>query len=241
MALRDPNQTYTYKIFGKNITLPKGFKLAPGVSINQNKKSVEEGFKKLEKWLKNPTPENWNKIFGKNNAFGFQLRNYLLGRNDLGSVKGMPSANAIFDALNVKNLIKATDIKKIDNLTVGGKGVSLKSIAANTKGNLKYTLDEQIDTIKNFQNGEQWLKRNRTDSEIRKYANAIRSMAKESTKIGGFPFGNNSEKKLWSQLYRASYRGDRIKIVGEFADGKLPIRDGKVNWKMTNAAGVPAW
>jgi len=241
MALRDPNQTYTYKIFGKNITLPKGFQLAPGVSINQNKKSVEEGFKKLEKWLKNPTPENWNKIFGKNNAFGFQLRNYLLGRNDLGSVKGMPSANAIFDALNVKNLIKATDIKKIDNLTVGGKGVSLKSIAANTKGNLKYTLDEQIDTIKNFQNGEQWLKRNRTDSEIRKYANAIRSMAKESTKIGGFPFGNNSEKKLWSQLYRASYRGDRIKIVGEFADGKLPIRNGKVDWKMTNATGVPAW
>ena len=101
MSLRDPNQTYTYKIFGRNITLPKGFELAPGVSINQNKKSVEEGFKKLEKWLKNPTPENWNKIFGKNNAFGFQLRNYLLGRNDLGSVKGMPSANAIFDALNV--------------------------------------------------------------------------------------------------------------------------------------------
>ena len=62
----------------------------------------------------------------------------------------MPSANEIFDALNVKNLIKATDIKKIDNLTVGGKGVSLKSIAANTKGNLKYTLDEQIDTIKIF-------------------------------------------------------------------------------------------
>ena len=56
MALRDPNQTYTYKIFGRNITLPKGFQLAPGVSINQNKKSVEEGFRRLQKWLKNPTP-----------------------------------------------------------------------------------------------------------------------------------------------------------------------------------------
>ena len=43
MALRDPNQTYTYKIFGKNITLPKGFKLAPGVSINQNKKMFRSG------------------------------------------------------------------------------------------------------------------------------------------------------------------------------------------------------
>jgi hypothetical protein len=250
MALRDPNQTYTYKIFGKNITLPKGFQLAPGVSINQNKKSVEEGFKKLEKWLKNPTPENWNKIFGKNNAFGFQLRNYLLGRNDLGSVKGMPSANAIFDALNVKNLIKATDIKKIDNLTVGGKGVSLRSIGAKTLGNLKFSMADNIETIKNFQNGEAWLRANPDPNKVgpdgkniyRKYANAIRGMEKESAKIGGFPFGNNSEKKLWAGLYRSSYRGDRIKIVGEFADGNLPInKQGKVDWKMTNKAGVPAW
>ena len=30
-------------------------------------------------------------------------------------------------------------------------------------------------------------------------------------------------------IYRASYRGDRIKIVGEFADGNLPInKDGKI-------------
>ena len=241
MAIRDPNRTYTYKVLGKNITLPEGFQLARGVSINQNKKSVEEGFKKLEKWLENPTPENWNKTFGKNNSFGLQLRNYLLGRNDLGSVKGMPTANAIFDELNVKNLIKPADIEKINNLTVGGKGVSLKSIAAVTKGNLKFSLNEQIETIKNFQNGEQWLSRNRSESEIRKYANAIRGMERESAKIGGFPFGNNSEKKLWAGLYRSSYRGDRIKIVGEFADGNLPIKNGKVDWKMTNKAGVPAW
>ena len=242
MARRDPNQTYTYKIFGRNITLPQGFQLAPGVSINQNKKSVEEGFRRLQKWLKNPTPENWNKTFGKNNAFGLQLRNYLLGRNDLGSVKGMPTANAVFDALNVKSLIKPATIEKINNLTIGGKGVSLKSIAADTKGNLRFSLDEQIETIKNFQNGEQWLSKNRSESEIRKYANAIRGMERESAKIGGFPFGNNSEKKLWAGLYRSSYRGDRIKIVGEFADGNLPInKQGKVDWKMTNKAGVPAW
>ena len=245
MAYRDPNRTYTYKVLGKNITLPEGFQLSPGVSINQNKKSVEEGFKKLEKWLENPTPENWNKTFGKNNAFGFQLRNYLLGRNDLGSVKGMPTANAVFDELNVKNLIKPAAIEKINKLTTGGKGESLLSSSRiNRQSNLKYTLDEQIETIKNFQNGEQWLKRNRTDSDasaIRKYANAIRGMERESAKIGGFPFGNNSEKKLWAGLYRSSYRGDRIKIVGEFADGNLPIKNGKVDWKMTNKAGVPAW
>ena len=231
MALRDPNQTYTYKIFGRNITLPKGFQLAPGVSINQNKKSVEEGFRRLQKWLKNPTPENWNKTFGKNNAFGLQLRNYLLGRNDLGSVKGMPTANAVFDALNIKSLIKPTDIEKINNLTIGGKGVSLKSIAANTKGNLKFPMSKVIETIKDFQNGEAWLRANPDPNAVdadgkniyRKFANAIRQMEKEATKIGGFPFGNNSEKKLWAGLYRSSYRGDRIKIVGEFADGNIPI------------------
>ena len=67
-------------------------------------------------------------------------------------------------------------------------------------------------------------------------------MQSEQKKIGGFPFGDNSEKKLWSNLYRASYRGDRIKIVGEFADGNLPInKDGKIDWKMTNKDGVAAW
>jgi len=250
MALRDPNKIYTYNIFGRNISLPKGFQLAPGVSINQNKKSVEEGFRRLQKWLKNPTPENWNKTFGKNNAFGLQLRNYLLNRNDLGSVKGMPTANAVFDKLNVKSLIKPTDIEKINNLTIGGKGISLKSIAADTKGNLKFSMADNIETIKNFQNGEAWLRANPNPEKIgsdgkniyRKYANAIRGMEKETAKIGGFPFGNNSEKKLWAGLYRSSYRGDRIKIIGEFADGNLPInKQGKVDWKMTNKAGVPAW
>lgn len=250
MARRDPNQTYKYKIFGRNITLPKGFELAPGVSISQNKKSIEKGFKNLQKWLKNPTPEKWVQLFGRNNAFGLQLRNYLLGRNDIGSVKGMPTANAIFDALNVKSLIKPSDIEKINLLTTGGKGVSLRSIAARTFGGLKFPMDKVIETIRNFQNGEAWLRANPDPEAVdangrnkyRTFANAIRTMEKEQTKIGGFPFGNNSEKKLWAGLYRSSYRGDRIKIVGEFADGNIPInKQGKVDWKMTNKAGVPAW
>ena len=53
------------------------FNFGPGVSKTQNKKSIEKGFKNLQKWLKNPTPENWQKIFGKNNAFSYQIRNYL--------------------------------------------------------------------------------------------------------------------------------------------------------------------
>jgi len=239
-----------YKIFDNIISLPDDFDLGYAVSKKQNKKSVEEGFKKLKKWLEDPTPEKWNKIFGKNNAFGLQLRNYLLNRNDLGSVKGMPTANKVFDAINVKKLLTPQQIEKINLLTTGGKGVSLKSISARTFGNLKFSMADNIETIKNFQNGEAWLRANPDPNKVgpdgknvyRKFANAIRGMEKESAKIGGFPFGNNSEKKLWAGLYRSSYRGDRIKIVGEFADGNLPInKQGKVDWKMTNKAGVPAW
>ena len=256
MARRDPNQTYTYKIFGRNVTLPKGFELAPGVSISQNKRSVEEGFRKLQKWLKNPTPENWLKIMGRNNAFGYQIRNYLLDRTGgvkdmIGNVKGMTTANKVFDALNVKSLIKPADIERINKLTTGGKGENVLSIARiGRQSNIKYPMSEVIETIRNFQNGEAWLRANPDEEAVnadgknkyRAFANAIRTMEKEQTKIGGFPFGNNSEKKLWAGLYRSTYRGDRIKIVGEFADGNLPInKQGKVDWKMTIKAGVPAW
>ena len=239
-----------YKIFDNIISLPDDFDLGYAVSKKQNKKSVEEGFRRLQKWLENPTPEKWVQLFGKNNAFGLQLRNYLLGRNDLGAVKGMPTATKVFDAINVKKLLTPQQIEKINLLTTGGKGVSLKSISARTFGNLKFSMADNIETIKNFQNGEAWLRANPDPNKVgpdgknvyRKFANAIRGMEKESAKIGGFPFGNNSEKKLWAGLYRSSYRGDRIKIVGEFADGNLPInKQGKVDWKMTNKAGVPAW
>ncbi len=238
-----------YTIFGKKIDIPK---IEGTQGSKQNKVSVETGFKKLEKWLTDPTPEKWNKIFGKNNTFGRQLRAYLLDEPiDLRKGTGLKETNKkVFDAINVKQLLKPNDIEKINLLTTGGKNVSLKSIAAKTFGNLKYTMSETIDTIKNFQNGEQWLKKNSNPDAVdvdgkniyRKYANAIKSMQSEQSRLGGFPFGDNSEKKLWSNLYRSSYRGDRIKIVGEFADGNLPInKQGKVDWKMVDKNGVPAW
>ena len=236
-----------YTIFGQDIDIPE----IPGTQSGaQNKKSVEEGFKKLEKWLTDPTPENWVKTFGKNNAFNYQLRNYLQGTKDIGSVKGMDTAAKVFDAINIKSLLKPNQIQKILDLDTGGKGVSLKSKRAQTFGNQKFTMAEQIETIKNFQNGEQWLKRNSNPDAVdvdgkniyRKYANAIKSMQSEKSRLGGFPFGDNSEKKLWSNLYRASYRGNRIIVAGEFADGNLPInKDGKIDWKMTNKSGTPAW
>ena len=149
-----------YKIFDNIVSLPDDFDFGSGVGKKQNKKSVEKGFKNLQKWLKNPTPENWQKIFGRNNAFSYQIRNYLLNRSDLGSVKGMSTANAVFDQLNVKKLLTQEQIEKINSLTTGGKGVSLRSIGSKTLGNLKFSMADNIETIKNFQNGEAWLRAN---------------------------------------------------------------------------------
>ena len=253
MALRDPNLQVKYKIFGKEVVLPKGFFLPAGVSLSQNKKSVEEGFKKLEKWLKNPTPQNWNKIFGKNNTFGLQLRAYLLDEPiDLRKGTGLKeTSKKLFDELNVKKLIKPAAIEKINKLTTGGKGENLLSLArVGKQANLKFSMEEVKETIKTHPYGEKWLKANPDPNKIgpdgkniwREYANTIRQMTAEQKKLGGFPYGRTSAQKLWANLYRASYRGDRIKILGEFADGKLPVDSkGNINWNLKNKAGIPAW
>ena len=77
----------------------------------------------------------------KNNAFSYQLRNYLQGTRDIGSVKGMDTAEKVFDAINVKKLLKPNQIQKILDLDTGGKGVSLTSKRAKTFGNLKFTME----------------------------------------------------------------------------------------------------
>ena len=242
------DRVITYNIMGNKISFPKGFQISG--NITQNQKSFEEGFKKLQQWLKDPTPQKWRELFRGNNAFGLQLRNYLLGRTDVGAVKGMEQAKIIFDQLNVKKWIPKDKIITIKNLTEGGKGETLTSISAKTWGGTKYTQAETEAVIRNFQRGDKWLKANPDSTKIgadglniwRKYANSIRSLTKEQAKLGGFPYGTNSSRKLWANLYRASYRGNRIEIVGEFADGKLPLDSkGKIDWHLKNKAGVPAW
>lgn len=239
---------------GKKISFPNNWRASDDLkyTYGQVEASIRNDSKKLNKWLKNPTPQNWIKLGLSKSQFARNLRAYLLDQPiDPRKGTGLDKASKeLFDQINIKKLFKPSDINKINELTTGGKGKSLKSIAAKTFGNLKYTMPEVIDTIKNFQNGEQWLKKNPNPDAVdldgkniyRKYANAIKGMQSEQSRIGGFPFGNNSEKKLWSNLYRASYRGNRIKIVGEFADGNLPInKQGKVDWKMVDKNGVPAW
>ena len=243
-----------YKIFGKEVYLPQGFTMSGNIS--QNKKSIEDGFKKLKKWAEDPTSKNWTKIFGRasfkdkegkrisrqiGNAFGYQLRNYLAGDDILrGAVKGNEQAKEIFDAINLKKLLEDAKINPNKILELDQ---TLLVDRARTFGATKFTLAESITEIKDFGDGEKWLaSKKRSESEIRKYANVVRGIRREAETIGGFPFGHNNETKLWNNLYRASYRGDRIKIKGEFANGELPIDNkGKLNWSLKNKNDVPAW
>ena len=243
------NRTITYRIFGKDIPLPKGFTFDPGVTLSQNKTSTQEGFKKLQQWFNNPTTENWTKLFGSNNQFGYQLRAYLLDQ-PVGTRKlvDLTKANKkLFDTLNVKKLIGPTKIKKIKDVTANlGNAARIKAF----EGRKFIPMSEHERTIRNFSGGEDWLKANPDSTKTidnqnvwRKKANTIRQMIKQQENIGSFPPGYSNERKLWASLYRASKRGDRIKIIGEFADGKLPVDKGlnKVKWTSVNEAGVPAW
>jgi len=245
------NRILTYRIFGRDISLPKGFTFGPGVSLSQNKTSMERGFKKLEQFLANPTPENWSKLFGSKNQFGMQLRNYLADGDKAPSlkkdVKGTMASKKLFDTIGLKELLKPEDIKTIKTVTNNlGDASRIKA----RKARKLIPMSENEKTIRNFSGGEDWLKANPDSTKTidnqnvwRNKAKTIRQILKQQEKIGGFPPGYSNERKLWASLYRASKRGDRIKIVGEFADGKLPVdKDlNKVKWNSVNEAGVPAW
>ena len=245
------NRIITYRIFGRDISLPKGFTFGKGVRLGQNKTSVELGFKKLEKWLKNPTADNWSKLFGSKSQFGTQLRNYLADGDRAPSlkkdIKGAATSKKLFDTINVKEIIGPKDIETIKTVTDDlGNASRIKARASKTFIPMK----ENEKVIRNFSNGENWLKANPDSTKTidgqnvwRMRANRIRQILKQQEKIGGFPPGVSNERKLWASLYRASKRGDRIKIVGEFADGKLPEKKdvNKGRWNSVNEAGVPAW
>jgi hypothetical protein len=77
---------------------------------------------------------------------------------------------------------------------------------------------------------------------LRRHANALVSQENVAKSKGYFPKGLTNEGKLWSSFKRAADQGDRIKIVGEFADGKLPLdADGYVDWWKKDKNGVHAW
>lgn len=72
-----------------------------------------------------------------------------------------------------------------------------------------------------------------TDSALRKISHGILKAEDLESRIGRFPVSGDNATKKWYDLFRAANKGNRIKIVGEFADPENYPKDanGKINWK----------
>jgi len=115
-------------------------------------------------------------------------------------------------------------------------------VGGGSNASRKRSLKDIKAIIRSAPNGPQILKSITNENELRKIANALVSRDRLYERRGSFPVGRSKENKMWHNLWRASNTGDRIEIIGEFADGKLPVdSNGRVNWQMPNKDGVPAW
>jgi len=103
-------------------------------------------------------------------------------------------------------------------------------------------ISEVKNIIRNSSGGKDFLQvYSGNEKVLRTRANQILNNERFLKTRGWFPFGTSNEGKLWSSFFRAS-KGDRIKIVGEFADGNFPRdADGKVDWFKKNKKDIPAW
>ena len=144
------------KFFGNTINFPSDWRASEELKTTYGNIlfTFERDQKKLKKWLQNPTPENWKKLGLNKSQFARNLRAYLLDQPvDPRKGTGLDKASKqFFDQINIKKYLKSSDINKINLLTTGGKGVSLRSIGAKTFGNLKFSMADNIETIKNFFN-----------------------------------------------------------------------------------------
>ena len=149
-----------FKLGGKNVELPKGMRLS---SFSGAIDPVQDGVKKLKKWNKNPTSENWSKIFRKNN-FGINLRSYLANRDSTSGRKLSDQTKKIFDSLNIKQFVNNKDIKTISNLDTtlkegGAKLGSIKSAElqkARITNEVKFANQDEV--VKNFIKGNDFGK-----------------------------------------------------------------------------------
>jgi len=107
----------------KKVKLPKGMRVT---SIANAITPIEEFYKKLLKWKKNPTADNWTKTVGLNSTAN-NFRKYLLGGKPETIKSLTPQTFNLFENLNLKSAVNANEIKTINSLSKGD--TSLKSQA----------------------------------------------------------------------------------------------------------------
>ena len=117
------NRVLEVQLGDKKVKLPKGMRVT---SIANAITPIEEFYKKLLKWKKNPTADNWKKTVGLNSTAN-NFRKYLLGGKP-GTTKSLtPQTFNLFENLNLKSAVNANEIKTINSLSKGD--TSLKSQA----------------------------------------------------------------------------------------------------------------
>lgn len=101
------------------------------------------------------------------------------------------------------------------------------------------TVDEAKKIIRQQPGSKFFFMTNPSDSEITQYASNLISQEKTIAAKGKhFPTGGTKETKMFNNFYESSRKSEgRMKL-----QTKVPIdADGKINWKMIEKNGLPAW
>ena len=193
------------RVFGE---LPQDIKQYRGSRLN----TFEEGLNDLIKWKKNPTADNWIKIFGYKSAsgqsrtseFSKNLRIYLKGEAQKETTK------ELFDKIKIKNYLKDNikDIKNLDSAlierrqTAGSKGRAEQQLGASAERikliNEQFKKNKRIgleDLTKNIYKTkftkaddlEKLKLSTQVSDDVAKYLEALKGIR---TGIPGLPTGN---------------------------------------------------
>ncbi len=130
----------------KKVKLPKGMRVS---SIANSITLIEEFYKKLLKWKKNPTAENWKKTVGlKNSTIGNNFRKYLLGAKPETTKSLSPQTFNLFENLNLKSALNANEIKTINSLSKGDTSLRSQASKKNFAKATKLKQDEILNQLK---------------------------------------------------------------------------------------------
>ena len=130
----------------KKVKLPKGMRVS---SIANSITLIEEFYKKLLKWKKNPTAENWKKTIGlKNSTIGNNFRKYLLGGKPETTKSLTPQTFSLFENLNLKSALNANEIKTINSLSKGDTSLRSQASKKNFAKATKLKQDEILNQLK---------------------------------------------------------------------------------------------
>ena len=159
----------------KKVKLPKGMRVS---SIANSITLIEEFYKKLLKWKKNPTAENWKKTIGlKNSTIGNNFRKYLLGAKPETTKSLSPQTFSLFENLNLKSALNANEIKTINSLSKGDTSLRSQASKKNFAKATKLKQDEILNQLKILDKDpvvKQFIKKNdfsnKAVSRVSKYA-----------------------------------------------------------------------